>query len=85
MAKITFFRDGDAGLRLDLAIALLKTSSFDRAEEHLRAAVRLNPDSAQAHYQMGLYWVAKKEPARGMEQFHLARRIDPSLRPPGTP
>ena len=81
---------GDAGFRVNLGMSLREASLLDRAlldraREELEEAVHLNPESAQAHYQLGLVWLAQKDTTRAMEQFHHARRIDPSLRPPGAP
>jgi len=71
-------------LRLSLAVALRENSLFERARRELEEVIRLNPDSAQAYYQLGLTWLALKETALAMEQFRRARRLDPTLRPPGS-
>ena len=64
-------------------MALREARLLDRARLELESAVRLNPESAQANYQLGLVWLAQKDALRAMKQLHEARRIDPTLRPPG--
>jgi Flp pilus assembly protein TadD len=63
---------GDAGLRLDLGIALGKTSSLDLAGKQLEEAPS-ESGAAQPHYQLGLVWLAQKDFTRATDEFHQAR------------
>jgi tetratricopeptide (TPR) repeat protein len=75
-----FPADGD--LHLNLGAALREIPDLDGARRALETAARLSPNSAQAHYQLGLLYRAERDNARAMEQFHRARQLDPSLAPP---
>jgi Tfp pilus assembly protein PilF len=66
-------------------MALREASLLNRAQAQLEEAVRLMPDSAVAQYQLGLLWQTQKDLERAMKYFHQARRIDPNLKPPGSP
>lgn len=75
---------GDPDLLIDLGVALRESGSLEPATQQLEKAVLQNPMSAQAHFQLGLTWLARKNNARAMEYFRQARRLDPRLQPPGT-
>ena len=72
----------DAELRINFGTALREAGLLGQARHELEEALQLCPDSARAHYQLGLLWITQKDKGRAMEQFHAARRLDPSLRPP---
>jgi tetratricopeptide (TPR) repeat protein len=76
--------DKDSDLHISLGVSLRESGSLDRATRELEQAAALNPDSAQAQFQLGLTWLALKERARAMSYFRHAARLDPGLRPPGT-
>ena len=72
----------DADLRLNLGAALAQIPEPRKAVGELEEALRLNPQSAQAHFQLGLLCKASGDLDIAMQHFHQARRIDPSLQPP---
>ena len=53
------------------------------AQKALAQALELRANNPALALQLGLAWLAQKDTVRAMDQFHQARRIDPSLRPSG--
>ena len=60
----------------------LKTGDLAGAVAKLREAVRLAPDNAQAHYQLGLALQQTGARAEARTHFAEAQRLAPYLRPP---
>jgi predicted Zn-dependent protease len=62
-----------------LGALLMNAQRYDEAEEHLRAAVRLNPTAVKANYQLGLLLTRmgkKEEAARQLELTKSLREDD---------
>jgi predicted Zn-dependent protease len=47
------------------------------AEEHLKAAVRLNPDLSAARFNLGFFLVEKGAVAEAIAELEAAHRLDP--------
>jgi hypothetical protein len=70
-----------AGYRARLAIAMAcypKTAK--QAEREFLEALRLDPDSADLHYQFGLYYKAMRQRARSVAELRAAVRLNPRHR-----
>jgi tetratricopeptide (TPR) repeat protein len=70
-----------AAFRARLAIAMAcypKTAK--QAEREFLEAVRLEPDSADLHYQFGLYYKAMRQRARSVGELRTAVRLNPRHR-----
>jgi tetratricopeptide (TPR) repeat protein len=70
-----------AAYRARLAIAMAcypKTAK--QAEREFLEAVRLEPDSADLHYQFGLYYKAMRQRARSVAELRTAVRLNPRHR-----
>src|SRR5262249_29648996 len=52
---------GNAGNRLKLAHALYRIGDLDAAMEECRVAIRLQPEDAKAHLQLGVILAAKQD------------------------
>ncbi len=66
------------GYRLRLAIAMACWPRTKKeAEREFLEAVRLDPDNADLHYQMGLYYKAMKVKSRAIAVFQTAVRLNP--------
>jgi tetratricopeptide (TPR) repeat protein len=49
----------------------------DKAIEHYRTALELNPDYAQAHFNLGLVYFKQGHTEMAREEFEAALRTDP--------
>jgi tetratricopeptide (TPR) repeat protein len=73
----------DARFRLHYALALLKESETGdplaqaRAEELLTSAVKLDPSSVEAHYQLGELALKNGHTAEALRDYETAARLDP--------
>lgn len=68
----------DAAALADLGTAYAMLKRFDQAARALEASLRLNPDSAQAHYNLGLIAASRRDMPRAVKEFAEAARLDPS-------
>lgn len=66
-------------LRLAAAMAAHPPTAL-RAEREYLEAVRLQPDSAEAHYELGLYYKAMRQKARALAEMQTAVRLSPEHR-----
>ncbi len=67
-----------AAYRLRLAVAMARwPQTSRRAEREFLEAVRLEPNDADAHYQLGIYYRNMKLRARAVEQLRNALAVDP--------
>ena len=57
--------------------SITKTGDFDLALEHYQDALRLSPDSVQAHVNYGLWLVSRGRFDEGMAQYRIALDIYP--------
>jgi len=67
--------------RIRLAIALASSPrTAKQAEREFLEALRLEPDSADLHYQFGLYYKVMKQRARALGEMQTAVRLNPRHR-----
>lgn len=64
-------------VRLAIAMALWPPTA-KRAEREFHAALRIEPDNPDAHYQLALYYKSMKLRARALEQLRITLSLDPS-------
>lgn len=55
----------------------VERGDLDAAERSVRAALRLNPNDAEARRWLGRIYTAKGEPERGLREYRIAQRVDP--------
>lgn len=67
---------------LNLAITLQFLNRFPEAEDNLRQALRLDPDFAQAHFQLGINLEQTDRPEAALLEFREAARLDPTYPEP---
>lgn len=60
-----------------VAMLYLQAGEAGPAEAHLRDSLRLNPDSAPAHYNLGIALSAQRRFDEAMAEFREAIRLDP--------
>ncbi|MGH7867590.1 MAG: tetratricopeptide repeat protein, partial [Candidatus Dormibacteraceae bacterium] len=60
----------------------LQEGQVDSAIARFRAALKLAPDFASAHYQLGLAFLKKGENGRAAAEFQKAHALDPNLSAP---
>ena len=65
--------------RLDLADALYRVGDLDQAIDEAGAAVALKSDSAAAHLQLGLLYMAKQDWKHALLELKEATRLNPEL------
>jgi tetratricopeptide (TPR) repeat protein len=63
---------------LNLGTMLYRLGRTDEAEKHLREAVRIDPDLAQAQYQLGSLLEARGALEQGLAHLSRAAELDPS-------
>ena len=61
--------------RLDLGKAYFETGRYPEAAGQLEAAVHLEPDRADAHYQLARVYQKLQEPAKFREQLDTAKNL----------
>lgn len=62
------------------AVRLSGADNFERAVSLLREAIRLDPDSAEAHFQMGLLLAGRNRAAEALEHLTRADQLAPGAR-----
>ncbi len=67
----------NAAIRLNLALAYKERENFDKATESLKKAVVLDPDFAQAHYELSQLFVLNKEMKQAVRHFKKVIRLEP--------
>jgi tetratricopeptide (TPR) repeat protein len=68
-------RNGDA--QYDLARMLVEARQPADAIDHFRAALRLMPNSVEAHTGLGLAFALQSRVDEAIDQFQLALTLDP--------
>jgi Tfp pilus assembly protein PilF len=58
---------------------LAHQGKLSQAAEQLYEALRLNPNSAEAHNNLGLVFLAAGKPQEGLAHFSAALRLKPDL------
>jgi tetratricopeptide (TPR) repeat protein len=77
-AKLVDAAPNVAAYRLKLAVAMACwPRTAKQAEREFLEAVRLEPGSADLHYQFGLYYKAMKQRARALNEMRTAVRLNP--------
>jgi Flp pilus assembly protein TadD len=61
---------------------LLNAGDLDGAISHFRSAINAMPNSAQAHYQLGIALTRKGEKTEAAQEFRQASALDSKLQPP---
>ena len=62
----------------DAASARHDTNEFGEAVQSYRQALQLNPDSSEAHHNLGLTWQAQGRHVEALAEFEEAVRLDPN-------
>ena len=57
----------------------LANDSDAEAIEALKQAIRINPDDADAHYNLGLFYSLSNDKDSALEQCEILKRLDPEL------
>ena len=65
--------------RISIAIFLEKLGFVDEAIEHYQQIVRINPDLAKAHYNLGTLYGAQNRLEQSIAAFRQALRINPTF------
>ena len=60
----------------------LREGNMSGGIEHFRAALKMAPNFAPAHYQLGLALRQKGDLAQASREFQRAHQLDPHLKPP---
>lgn len=72
------FPDSDIVLN-NIGYAQLELGRFDKALDHLRRAIEVNPQNAEAHLNLGIVYYAIQRYDASIAEFETAAQIDPSL------
>ncbi len=67
------------------ALRLLRAGKSEDAARKLEFALRLDPDSAEAHYHLAVLLGARGEEAQSLAEFQKAYALDARLKPPHRP
>lgn len=67
---------------LNLAITQQFLNMLPDAEDNLRAAIRLDPGFAKAHFQLGTVLEDRQQPESAMKELREAARLDPAYAEP---
>ena len=68
---------GEAGVRVRLDNALMDQGSLEQALAGYRMAIRLKPDYAEAHYNLGIALAAQGKLEEAVAEFRAAIRLKP--------
>jgi Tfp pilus assembly protein PilF len=79
-SAIRFVPD-DSGVRMIYGVYLMKRGRTDEGSQQLEAALRIAPESAEVHYNLGLAYIDLKELDKAM--YHAARAYDLGFPLPG--
>ena len=60
-----------------LTPTILAASDVERKIEELKQAIRINPDFADAHFNLGLAYVLSNDRASALEQYEILKSLDP--------
>jgi len=64
---------------MDLALMLARQNQLQEAVDQLNEALRLNPSSAEAHNNLGLFLLVDGKPEESLSHFTEALRLKPDL------
>lgn len=68
-----------AKARNNLAFAYSAEGEIDRAIDHYRSALLLEPDNASAHFNLGVIYIGRGYTNEAAREFETALRLDPYL------
>jgi tetratricopeptide (TPR) repeat protein len=81
-ARIVDLAPQVAHYHVRLAIAMASyPATAKKAEREFLAALRLEPDNPDIHYQFGLYYKVMRQRARALAEMQTAVRLNPRHRP----
>jgi len=69
----------NARMRTDFGVKLGRHNKFREAADQFTEVLRLNPNNAEAHDQLGLVFLATREPGKALEEFTAASQLKPDL------
>ena len=80
-AKAYAINDGDVDLCLDLGTTLGELQRYENATFYLKRAVELDPDNAEAHYFLGMAYMAYAQPhfRHAIKELQACLELDSSL------
>lgn len=68
----------DPGLRLNVANAWLAAGDLPKARASIEATLELHPESAAAHYLLGLVHMREQKPDEALKEFQTSELIEPN-------
>jgi Flp pilus assembly protein TadD len=71
-----------ATLDTNTGVQQLRQGDVEGSIEKFRAALKLSPDFAAAHFQLGVALHEKGDVAQASAEFEKAHQLDPHLKPP---
>lgn len=76
MAQAVVYAPTDPVARNYLGVAAGRNRWFDAAEAELRRAIELNPDYADAHFNLAVFCLERQPPARELARRHYQKALD---------
>lgn len=64
---------------VDNALAFMRLTDFESAQEQLKQLVRIHPGRAYVHFGLGIFYLEQKDPEQGVEELERALDIDQEL------
>ena len=80
--KLVSLQPNDSAVRFNLGTALFNKGDYRVAADSYREAIRLKPDFAHAHYNLGMSLLRLNENTSAQTGFDEARLLDSTLNPP---
>lgn len=75
MAQAVIYAPKDAVTRNYLGVAAGRNRWFDAAEAELRRAIELNPDYADAHFNLAVFCLERQPPAKELARRHYQKAL----------
>jgi tetratricopeptide (TPR) repeat protein len=81
LASLALSQQTSPAIRAEVqqGLAALKSGDFTAAEQHLSAALKLDPSQAEVHANLGLAYYSDHQYDKAIAEFKEARRLNPSL------
>lgn len=76
MAQAVIYAPNDAVARNYLGVAAGRNHWFDAAEMELRRAIELNPNYAEAHFNLAVFCLERQPPAKELARRHYQKALD---------
>jgi tetratricopeptide (TPR) repeat protein len=61
----------------DLGVAYAKSGKYQEAIEVFQQAIRIKPDHANAHYNLGEVYLGLNDRNAAMEEYDILKNLDP--------